>query len=293
MPDHDQSLRVEPGPPARAGTLAIVAGAGDLPRLIAEDCRRRGHAYRIVRFEGITLDWTDGHPVIPAVFEKPGRLFADLRRAGCTRIAFAGGITRPRVSPLRFDLTGIRLAPRLFAALRAGDDGALRIVTEIFEAQGLHIVGAHHLLEGLLAPEGVLTAAKPAEDDRRDALRAAEIVAALGKVDVGQGAVVAQGICLGLESIQGTDRMLDFVADSAGAFRPDPDGARGVILKAPKPGQDWRTDLPAIGPETVRRASRAGLAGIVIEAGGVLVLGLEETVAEADAHGLFLWARKR
>ena len=271
--------------------LAIVAGQGALPRLLAEECSRTGRRYFVVVFEGTHLDWLDGHPVIPAVFGKPGRLFASLRQNGCREVTFAGGMKRPNIRPMRFDLKAIRLAPMLFKALRSGDDTALRIVHEIFEGEGLRIVGAHSLLSSLLAPEGVLTEAKPTEADRADAARAAAIVQALGAVDVGQGTVVAQGICLGVESIQGTDAMLGFVADTAAGFRPDPEGGRGVLLKGPKPGQDWRSDLPAIGPDTVIQAHKAGLSGIVVQAGGVLILGLEDTVARANALDLFIWGR--
>lgn len=269
--------------------IAIVAGRGALPRLIAEDCRRRGRTYRVVVFDGIALDWLDGHPVLPAVFEKPGRLFAALRAAGCGEVTFAGGMKRPQLNPLRFDLKLFGLAPKVLAGLRAGDDATLRLIAEIFEAEGLTLRAPHEILAGLLAPEGVLTARAPSEADRADAARAAAIVAALGAADVGQGAVVAQGICLGLESIQGTDALLDFVARTGGPFRPDPEGGRGVLFKAPKPGQDWRVDLPAIGPDTIRGAAAAGLAGVAVRAGGVLLIGRDETVAAADAAGLFLW----
>jgi len=248
--------------------------------------------YQVVVFEGTRLDWLDGHPVIPAAFEKPGRLFAALKRAGCSDVTFAGAVTRPKLSPMRFDMKAIKLAPQLFRAIRSGDDAALRIITKIFEAEGLRIIAAHRLLASLIAREGVHTRATPSDADRADAERAAEIVAVLGAADVGQGAVVAQGICLGVESIQGTDVMLQFVGQTAAGCRPDPDGARGLLMKAPKPGQDWRTDLPAVGPDTMTAAHAAGLAGVVVQAGGVLVLGHAETVARADALGLFLWARE-
>jgi DUF1009 family protein len=71
-----------------------------------------------------------------------------------------------------------------------------------------------------------------------------------------------------------------------------PAGARGVLFKGPKPGQDRRMDLPAIGPGTVEGAAAAGLGGVVVEAGGVMILNLAATVAAADAAGLFLWARE-
>ncbi|MEZ5885126.1 MAG: LpxI family protein, partial [Paracoccaceae bacterium] len=102
---------------------------------------------------------------------------------------------------------------------------------------------------------------------------------------------VAQGLCLAVEALPGTDAMLDFAALHQG-LRPDPAGARGVFYKAPKPGQDRRIDLPAIGPQTVARAAAAGLAGIAWEAGGVLLLGREKTLAAAQEAGLFLWSRR-
>ena len=270
--------------------LAIVAGRGDLPRLIAEDCARQGRTYRVVAFDGVALDWLDGHPVVRAAFEKPGRLFADLRAAGCAVVTFAGGMTRPAFRPLRFDLTMLRLAPRVLRGIRSGDDSTLRMVAGIFEAEGFAVRAPHEILTDLLAPGGILTRAAPGPADRSDAARAARIVAALGAADVGQAAVVAGGICLGVESIQGTDAMLEFVARTAAGVRPA--GARGVVFKGPKPGQDRRMDLPAIGPGTVAGAAAAGLAGVVVEAGGVMVLNMRATVAAADAAGLFLWARE-
>jgi DUF1009 family protein len=275
-----------------ADGIAIVAGRGALPRLLAEHLATTMRPYRVVRIDGIALDWLAGHPLIAASFEKPGRLFADLRAAGCGTVVFAGGMRRPDLNPLRFDLTMIRLAPRLMAGLKQGDDATLRLIASVFEAEGFTIRAAHDILADLLAPVGIPTRAQPSEADRSDARRAAGIVALLGRADVGQAAVVANGICLGLESIQGTDALLDFVARTAGPFRPEATGARGVLLKAPKPAQDWRVDLPAIGPATVEGAARAGLAGIVVQAGGVLVLDRTATVAAADAAGLFLWGRE-
>ena len=64
-----------------------------------------------------------------------------------------------------------------------------------------------------------------------------------------------------------------------------------MLLKRPKPGQDMRLDMPAIGPDTFSAASAAGLAGVVVQARETLVLGLEETLARADELGLFLWVR--
>ncbi len=270
--------------------LAIVAGRGDLPRLIAEDCAARGRVYRVVVFDGVALDWLGPHPVVRARYEKPGRLFGDLRAAGCSLVTFAGGITRPHLRPARFDWKMWRLAPRLVRGIRSGDDTTLRLVARIFEAEGFAVRAPHEILTDLVPPAGILGKVAPQPVDRSDAARAAAIVAALGAADVGQAAVVAAGICLGVESIQGTDALLRFAGGTAPGVRPA--RARGVLYKGPKPGQDRRMDLPAIGPGTLRGAAAAGLAGVAIEAGGVMVLGYAETVAAADAAGLFLWSRE-
>ncbi len=151
----------------------------------------------------------------------------------------------------------------------------------------------------------------------------------MGAADIGQALVVAQGQVIAVEAQPGTDWMLASLLARGGERLPtgglfdDPFGVAadvfggpavmprrgrdpalppgGVLYKAPKPGQDLRADLPAIGPETVRGAAAAELEGIVIEAGGVMLLDRaatvaaadrEATVAAADAAGLFLWVRR-
>jgi len=270
--------------------IGIIAGAGVLPRLVAEDCAKRGHDYIIVQFSGIDLAWLEGHPSLSAAFEKPGKLFKSLKKAGVATVTMGGAMGRPRLNPLRFDATGLRLAPVVMNAMKSGDNSTLKIVAALFEAEGFRVIGVHEAMPDLLASEGMPTKAQPSDEDRKDADRAAEIVSALGAVDVGQGAVVAQGLCLGLESLQGTDAMLRLVAENP-ARLPDKKGSKGVLLKRPKPGQDMRLDMPAIGPDTFTAAAAAGLSGVVVQAGQTLVLGRAETVARADELGLFLWVR--
>jgi DUF1009 family protein len=88
--------------------------------------------------------------------------------------------------------------------------------------------------------------------------------------------------------LQGTDAILRFVGETPEALRR---GQRGVYVKAAKRGQDLRVDMPAIGPDTIEAVAAAGLAGLVIEAGRVMVLERAETLAKAEALSLFLTAR--
>ncbi len=273
--------------------LAIIAGRGDLPRLLAEECQASGRLYVVVEFENIPLAWASSHPVIPAIFEKTGQLISRMQDADCQEIVIVGAMKRESIDPSKLDDKGRELAVILSETMKAGDDETLSSIIRFFETNGFHVRAAHEILPSLIPQAGVLTSTAPSDDDIFDAARAAEIVAGLGCLDVGQGAVVGQGICLGLESIQGTDTMLDFVKNNREGYAPNPKAGRGVLFKAPKPAQDLRVDLPTIGPDTIRNAQEAGLSGIAIEAGGVMVLHRSETVASANDLGLFLWVRPK
>lgn len=270
---------------------ALIAGTGALPVLLAQRLEAEGQPFLLAEMEGHPAEARPGWRVEQFCVEQLALLFDLLRAADVTRVVFAGAVARPRIDPTRIDPKTAQFLPRLLGAFQQGDDALLRTVIALFEEAGFEVVGAEAIAPELVPGEGVLTAAQPSDADRQDAARAAEIVAALGALDVGQGAVVAQGLCLAVETLPGTDAMLQWVADVAGARRPDAQGARGVFYKAPKPGQERRVDLPAIGPGTIAAAARAGLAGVVIEAGGVMVLDRAATLAEAERAGLFLWAR--
>jgi hypothetical protein len=270
--------------------LAIIAGRDALPRLIAESRRTAGLPYLVISFAGATEPWVEAHPHQVHQFEKAGRLFEALRRAGCSHVVFAGAMNRPRLKPWRADGKSVVLIGKVIALMAGGDDGLLSGLVGIFEDEGFAVAGAQNCLEGLTAGAGVLGRHQPGEDDRADAVRGAAILAALGPLDVGQAVVVARGVCLGIEAIEGTDVLLARVAALPGEWRGAAPLPSGVLIKMAKPGQDRRVDLPSIGPRTVVGAARAGLRGIVVEADGANILERDETVRAADRAGLFLWS---
>ena len=263
------------------GKLAILSGGGALPVLIA---KAHPDAMRVV-FEGVPHD-------MPTPFElhsiaKMGGIWTALKEAGVTRVVFAGGLARPALNPAEMDAGMLSIAERLMAAMQQGDDALLRLIIAVFEEQGFEVVAAHGLLPELCASEGLIGGPQPDEAAMRDAEMAKEILAALASVDVGQGAVVAAGLCLGIETLQGTDALLKFVADTPDKLRR----GKGVLVKAPKAGQDLRMDMPAVGPDTVRNAAAAGLAGIVVAAGNVLLLDPAALKVALDETGLFLFGQ--
>lgn len=257
--------------------LALIAGEGRLPAILVDNLAELPY---IAALEDHPPDFLV--PDRRFRLETLGALLAALRAAGVTEVCFAGAVRRPAIDPARLDAATLPLVPRMMAALGRGDDGALRELLAIFEEAGFAIRAADEIAPALMPPEGVPTARAPGERDRADAARAERIMAALGPLDVGQSCVVRDGQVLAIEGRFGTDWML-------ASLRRRPDGRGGLLYKAQKPGQDRRIDLPVIGPGTVAAAARAGLDGIAVAAGGVLVLDLDAVVRAADVAGLFLW----
>ncbi|MEQ8896715.1 MAG: UDP-2,3-diacylglucosamine diphosphatase LpxI [Roseovarius sp.] len=263
------------------GKLAVLACAGALPVAIA----RANPDAMIITLEGIPSELeaqSERHRL-----EQIGTLFSAMKQAGIDRMVFAGSLVRPALDPSAFDAEMAAIAPRLMAALQMGDDGLLRTVIEIFEDQGFSVVGAHQVLPSLTADPGLHAGTEPDDGTRSDIARATRILRGIAPLDVGQTCVVAGGQCLGIETVQGTDALLRFVAATPPEFRRD---HRGVLVKAAKAGQDLRIDMPTIGPRTVEAVADAGLAGLVIEAGKVMILDRETTLQAARDKGIFLVA---
>ena len=268
--------------------IALIAGRGALPGLLAERLSTEGQAPLLAELEGFESLSREAGDVLRFRLERLVPFLDHLQDQGVTQAVFAGGVHRPRLDPALIDPATMQLLPRIMAAMGQGDDGTLREVITLMGEWGIEVMGAQDICPDLVADAGLLGAHSSKPGDRQDAARGFDILRLTGAADVGQGCVVARGQCLALEALPGTDVMLSQLAQlrSDGAALPE----GGVFCKAPKPGQDRRIDLPALGPETVRRAHAAGLRGIAFEAGGVLLIDRAAMIARADEFGLFLLA---
>ncbi len=206
-----------------------------------------------------------------------------LQDAGVGEVVFAGTVKRPSLLNLGLDGRGAKLFAKIGTAA-LGDDRLLTFLVKELEGEGLAVVGADDVLAGLLVEEGTLGRHGPDESAASDIALGLDVAKAVGAMDVGQAVVVQQGVVLGVEGVEGTDAL---IARCAGLAR---EGPGGVLVKVKKPSQERRVDLPTIGVGTVRAAARAGLRGIVVEAGGTLVLHRDEVVDVADEAGLFVVA---
>jgi UDP-2,3-diacylglucosamine hydrolase len=268
--------------------LGLIAGGGGLPVEIAEHCERSGRPLFVVRLKGFASEGLADYAGAEVGLAEVGKCLKALRRAGCEAVCLAGNVARPDFTSLMPDWKGLLLLPRAVAAARHGDDALLRYLVGVFEGEGFHVEGAHEVMDDLSLPAGPLGAIRPGEAHMADVARALEVARAIGRLDVGQAAVVSRGLVLAVEAQEGTDAMLARVTELPAHLRGRPGAGVGVLAKAPKPIQETRVDLPTIGPATVQGVARAGLAGIVGEARGVLVLEREALVRLADELGVFI-----
>lgn len=258
-------------------SLAVVAGGGSLPVLVAQKASTRGIKVFVVHLEHDSDHFT-GYAGMRARPEQLGRIFARLREQDIRDLVLIGRMKRPVLTSLRPDWTTVKIMARIAWNLCfGGDDALLKSVRRMLEGQGFVLHGVQEFVEDLMAPPGVFSAHQPKPQHLNDIRAGIEAARAHGAGDRGQAVVVCEGRVIAREDRAGTDAMI----------RKHPmKGA--VLVKTSKPGQDLALDLPSIGPGTIEACIQSGYAGIAVESGLTLVAERNETVARADQAGIFL-----
>src|SRR5215831_18882517 len=272
-----------------ASPVGIVAGGGAMPFAVAESLAARGVAPVVFALRGAC------DPVRVEKFRhrwisvgQLGRAMRLFREEGCRDLIFIGHLTRPSLSEIRFDFKTLRLLGNVIRAFRGGDDHLLSGVGRLLEQDGFRMVGIKDVAPDLLMPEGCITRAWPSGSAATDIERGRQVLVALGPFDIGQAVVVIDGHVVAVEDIEGTDALLARVARLREEGRIRAATGRGVLVKAPKSGQDLRFDLPTIGARTIEGVAKAGLAGIAVIAGNTIAAEPQAMIALADAKRLFI-----
>jgi len=260
--------------------LGIIAGGSLLPEILVQRCRAAGRPVFVAVLKG------QGDPArFPDAETESFRLGAvgavikRLKAQGISEIVLAGAVRRPKATDLIPDLWTTRFLART-KALGLGDDGLLKAVLRVLEGEeGFHVLAPHDIAPDLLTPAGTLGAHAMPDDMRRDLVAGIAGARDLGRRDAGQAVIAAGGRVVAEEGAEGTEAMIAAAGNEARG---------GVLVKAMKPGQEPRVDLPAVGPDTVDQALAAGLRGIAVEAGRSLTLDRDEMMRRADVAGLFV-----
>ena len=272
-----------------ASALAIICGAGSLPFALADAASRQGRRVVLFALRG----WADPKRVMsyPRHWTWMGQFGRFMRIAaeeGCRDVALIGSVARPALWQIRPDFRVLRLMPQILRLYRGGDDHLQSGIGRLFEQHGFRLVGPKEIAPELTMPRGTIGARLPTERDRADIARGLALLHANSPFDIGQAVVVADNQVLAVEGPEGTDQALARVAELRRNGRIQTPVGVGVLVKAPKTGQDHRIDLPSIGPDTIERVAAAGLAGVAVVAGSTVVAEPERIATVADRARLFL-----
>ncbi|MEP4051947.1 MAG: UDP-2,3-diacylglucosamine diphosphatase LpxI [Litorimonas sp.] len=267
--------------------IGLIAGGGRLPEYVRAAALESETLALL-----IALDPFVSETIFPEAerlrLGQLGKMVRRLKKSDCTHVCFAGIVNRPDFKRLKPDFKAMLNLPGTIRAAGQGDDALMRHVLGLFEQEGFKIISPQEVCADLMLTEGVIGSVPLKDTHRDDALEACKVATAIGALDIGQGAVVARGVTLAVEAQEGTDAMLTRLLNLSPDLRGTLEARVGVLAKMVKPKQDIRVDLPTLGPETVRHAAEAGLAGIVAEAGGAFVIEREETIRLANEAGLFI-----
>lgn len=268
--------------------VAIICGGGNFPGAVAEAVARRGGRPVLFGIRGwADQKLLDRYPHHWIAIGQLGRFMRLAKAEHCRDVLFIGSMLRPPITQIRLDWPTLRVLPRVLRAFRGGDDRLLSGMAELLEEGGMRLIGIKDVAPEVLMAEGALGGVRPSPRDSDDIARALQVIATLGPFDIGQAAVVADQNVLAVEAAEGTDNMLHRIAELRRQGRVTTPAGVGVLVKAPKPGQDRRFDLPAIGPQTIENVAQAGLAGVAVMAGSTMIAEPEKTAAAADAARIF------
>lgn len=270
--------------------IGIIAGGGSLPLEIARSVEGRGGFVHVVMIEGQAQGALRSFSHTDASWAEVGKAIKAFKRAGIRDIIMVGRMVRPRFKTAKPDFGFLRSLPAIIRIFRAGgDDAVLRAVVAMFERRGLRVRGVGEVAPELLVGDGAMTVMRPSDGDAADIAKGMMLIRALGRHDIGQAVAISNGVVEAIEGAEGTDRMIARVAERRRHASGDPViRSRGVLVKRPKPGQDLRVDLPAIGPDTVQQVADARLSGIAAMSGHVLAATRFELISAAERERVFV-----
>ena len=262
--------------------LGLIAGNGIFPRLVADGARDAG--VRVVAVAHVGETDSGIEPLVDACtwvrVGELGKIIKVFRAAGCRQAVMAGGISKVRLfGGFRPDLRG---AAFLAKTRSFHDDRLLRGIADELESDGIEVISSTAFLPNLLPVAGVLGRKKPRARDWEDVRFGREVARTTGAFEIGQTVIVKRGLVLAIEAVEGTDA----------AIRRGGELGRGgaVVVKASKPGQDMRFDVPAVGPTTIDLMAEVGAGVLAVEAGRTVLLERERLLEAADAAGIVVVA---
>jgi UDP-2,3-diacylglucosamine hydrolase len=258
--------------------IGLIAGNGRFPIIFAENASRQGYLVSAVAHVGETLPELERyvdriHWIKIGQFNK---LIQALKTDGVRQAVMLGGISKTHVfTTVRPDFRALAVASRL---RRLKDDDILREVAAELKREGIEIRESTFGLQGVLVEEGPLTRRVPSRKEWDDIRYGWDMIAEIGRLDIGQCLLVKDGVVVAVEAVEGTDETIR----RGGALA----GPGAIVIKRSKPQQDRRFDLPTVGPKTIEVMQSVKASVLAVEAGLSVLLDRDDMVRKADRAGI-------
>ena len=268
--------------------LAILAGRGPLPVSVAEIAKKTGWKVFVVSLNGESDKALDKYPNIKINITKVDKIISILKEKSIKDVLMIGYVDRHINWKKDLGLGLLILALRNRDFFQRGDASLCSRIVSFLESKDFVVHGAHEIANELVLKIGTISKSKPNKHNEKDIIHGLSVVKMIGILDIGQCVVVDNNRVLAIEAAEGTDLMLDRVKIIKNKHKSI---KSGVFIKYSQEIQDNRIDMPTIGPVTIQKVYEAGLSGLVISSGSVIVHDYIEVCRLLDNYNLFLDVR--
>jgi UDP-2,3-diacylglucosamine hydrolase len=264
--------------------LGIIAGKGNLPRAIIQNCKDRNIECFVVNFDTSCTKYYDDKKIINVELSigDVADILSFFQKNQVKHLVLAGKVNRPNLLTLKVDKLGKKLIANIIKNKILGDSKLLDIVTEFLEKQGLAILPVQEFTAGMLVSEKKYTKRKISANEIADIKFGINAAKKIGEIDLGQAVIMADGRVIIAEDVAGTNELIK----KYNSYRKEYDLPEAILVKATKPQQDKRVDLPSIGLTTIKKAIDSGIKIIALEAGSSFIIDYEKVIDLANEHNI-------
>ena len=268
--------------------IAVISGEGNLPNQIIKELILNNIDPIAFFPKNFNLSLPNNVKKIAFDLYNLENLIYALKSRAVKYLIFAGKITRYNDFDTSNNLKSIDLMKDYKIDLQNTDDKLLRSVGYFFEKHGFEILSVQNILPNFFLEKGVPSNRKPSIQDRKDIEKAINIHNLMSEADIGQSLVVVNGLCIGLETLPGTDAMIEFVKNFKRKNNFFKKLSGGILFKCLKKNQDVRFDFPVIGENTLLNIKRAELNGLALVENKLITLNKDKLIKIANKLDLFI-----
>jgi hypothetical protein len=272
--------------------LGLIAGEGRLPFLVAQGAKKAGVKVICAALAGSAepalAKEVDVFYNVPLA--RPGNWIRKLKKNGVTKTIMVGRVAKGRIfTPWRIlrylpDRRAIKIWYWRLRGKNKQNDMLLSALADELAESGIILENSTMYCKEHLASAGVMTKTQPTASAKNDIEFGWEIVKKLGESDIGQAIAVKEREVIAVEAIEGTAGMIERAGKlcKSGGW---------TLIKASKPNQDMRFDVPCVGPDTIKSLAQNGGKCLVVEADKTIIIDKPDTIKLADEMGIAVLGR--